>query len=499
MIRRYSRFIRQIAVNRTAQLGVIITTSSFITFLFMEAMQIIGLITNAYIGLITYLLLPSLFVFGLILIPIAWFLYQRSDGRSIRHIMSERFEPDELESKPTGSPLFITIFLLTILNILFLSGAGLSGLHFMDSPAFCGTACHQVMNPEWTTYQHSPHARVKCVECHVGHGIQALIDSKINGTRQLILTMFDAYQRPIPVPVHQLRPSRETCEQCHWPEKFYGSRMKVITHYGSDEYSTPNFTTLNLKIDAGHTTDRSGIHWHIATGNMVRYSSLNDERQEMIWIDVEQSDHTFKRYRNKKMVSYSGTQTARTMDCVDCHNRATHIYEDPSRAVDDRISRGEIDRTLPFVKREVLTAITLNYPDVESGENSIAGHLSGFYHRHYPELENSRKSAIDEAIGTAQAIYTRNIHPDMKIQWGTYPGFHHHQNNSGCFRCHNDDLQDENGQTIHYDCTLCHSILAYHSDLPFKYLGKPDSSEPEYPMHLTLQHEFIGEETVNHQ
>jgi hypothetical protein len=363
---------------------------------------------------------------------------------------------------------------------------------FMDTPKFCGTACHSVMNPEWVTYQESPHSRVACVECHVGEGAEALVDSKLNGLYQIISITFDLLERPIPTPVHQLRPARETCEKCHWPEKFYGTRLQTTAHYQFDSVSSPLYTTLNLKIDAGTAAYRSGIHWHVAEENEVRYSSINDEREKILWVDVRRPDGSFHRYTSKdKLGSGEDASSVRVMDCVDCHNRATHIYEDPDRAIDYRIQRGILDRSLPFLKREALQAITEGYPNMQAAMEGIANHMHGYYQRDHPEMTASQSILIDSIITVLQTIYTRNIHPEMNIGWGAYPSHIGHIGNGGCFRCHNPRMVDDSGHSISNDCALCHSMLANGNDDPFKFLQPVDTNDIDYPMHQYLQDEFL--------
>lgn len=493
MIDRYLRFIRQISINWLGRIGVILTTSSFITFIFLEILRLGGILTNAYIGLITYLTFPTLFIIGLLLIPVAWWRQRRKEKRPWKDLLARRFGENEIEPRPVGSRLFAMIGLLTGINVLFMAGASFRTLHFMDTAEFCGTACHGVMNPEWTTYQVSPHARVKCVECHVGEGVDALIDSKLNGARQMLLFNLDSYDKPIHTPVKQLRPARETCEKCHWPEKFYGERMDIFTRYDRDFDSSPRYSTLNLKIDTGKVANRAGIHWHIGKQNKVRYTSIDDERRTMIRVESLQPDGSYRQFSNRRETAAADSgQEFRVMDCVDCHNRATHIYEEPEDALDHRMSLGQIDRTLPFIKREVLRALTLNYADDSAAQAGIRNHLTGFYQREYPDIASSRAAAIDEAIDVAQGIYSRNVHHYMKVEWHTYPAFIHHHRETGCFRCHNENLADQDGRIISYDCTLCHSILAYESKQPFAYLETPDTRSPEYPMHKELRDEFMS-------
>ncbi len=490
MFAKYIRFIKGVSVNWYGKLGVVLTTSSFITMIVLELARVAGIVTSSYAGLVTYMLFPALFVLGLILIPIGWLRYKRLMRKSSKELLGSRFDPDLIESRFSGSGLLRVIGLLTLLNVVFMTSIGARMLHFMDSSRFCGTACHSVMNPEWTTYQQSPHARVKCVDCHVGEGAEALIDSKLNGLYQIISVTFDLLERPIPTPVRQLRPARETCEKCHWPAKFYGSLLRTTVHYDLDESSKPLYTTLSLKIDAGKAGDKAGIHWHVSEKNSVRYASVNDDREKMIWSEVVHSDGTVRRYTNPESMHEDGN-AVRVMDCVDCHNRATHIYEDPEEAIDARIDLGMMDRSLPALKREALQAVSVDLDDRQAALESIFNHMTGFYQRHYPEIALTRAAAIDSAIDVLQAIYSRNIHPEMKITWGTYPSHIGHRGESGCFRCHNSKLIDESGETIPHDCVLCHSILADRGNSPFQFLLPADSTDPEFERHEYHRDEFM--------
>lgn len=494
MYQRYLNFIHGVSVNWVGRLGVILTTSTFLTFLLLELARLAGIFTNQYMGLLTYLFLPALFVVGLVLIPIGWMMLKKQSGQTTRQLLEKRFYPDDVEATQHGSNVFVTILVLTLVNLLFLGLASMRTLKFMDTAEFCGTACHEVMNPEWVVYQDSPHARVKCVECHVGEGVDALIDSKLNGARQMFLATFDIYNQPIPTPVHTLRPARETCEKCHWPDKFYGNRLKTIVHYQKDEASTPVYTSLGLKVDVGKPNEKAGIHWHIAEENEVRYASVHDEREQMIWVEARQPDGSYKRFENQRVTQDDPeSKHVRVLDCVDCHNRATHIYERPDVAIDEHIRLGEIDRTLPFVKRESLDALTSNYPSQEAGLEGIRNHMEGFYQRQFPQISTQKMAEIDQAIAALQAIYQRNIHHHMKITWGTYPSFIGHQGDTdGCFRCHNTDLVASDGTTISHGCTQCHSILANESDAPFKYLLPPEPGVRD-----SLQYEYLREEFMN--
>lgn len=496
MLRRVVNLWRGLSTNIPGTAGVVLATSGFVLFLLAEVLRLTGIVTNAYVGLITYMALPALFVLGLLLIPFGWWLYRRRTGRTTRELLDERFDPDLLAVRPTGRRLFVVIGVLTLVNVVFLAGAGARMLAFMDTPVFCGTACHSVMHPEWIAYQESPHARVRCVDCHVGTGPEAAIDAKLNGLWQMVSATFDLYARPIPTPVHNLRPARETCERCHWPEAFYGDRIKRFVKHDFDEASTPRYTTLALKIGSGRGERRGEIHWHVAGRNAVRYQSTDWRRMAIRWVEVRREDGTWHRYENRRWdpARDAGAEPPemRTLDCVDCHNRATHIYEYPEKAVDARMARGLISRELPFAKRQALAALTGAYLPNEDARESIARDFEEFYAWEHPDAVVRHADRIDAATDALTAAYDRSIHPRMNVFWGAYPDHLGHERGPGCRRCHSPDLVDADGKAVPNDCTLCHSILAYDSRDPFRFLEAPDPDDPDFAMHRYLHREFTG-------
>lgn len=477
----WSAFLRGLAINRLSRAGVIITTSSLVTFLIFELSMMAGIVRNAYVGMLTYLGIPGLFMGGLALIPLSWWLESRRRRVSIRTMLTERFDPQLTQSRALGALAVRTMVLLTVGNVVFISLVGVRAMHYMDQSSFCGTACHSVMGPEWAVYQGSPHARVQCVHCHIGEGLGALVDAKINGAWQLISVAFNLYERPIPTPVHNLRPARYTCEKCHWPALFHGDRLNDIVRYQEDEASTPRYTTLMMKIGSGQEGRAQGSHWHVAVNNEVRYESVQGEGEEILWVEAKQPDGSYRRYRNKALAAPAeeNPEHRRVMDCVDCHNRATHVFEEPAKAVDLRMHEGLISRSLPFVKRQAVAGLTGKYADQEAGLKGIEAALKGFYQREYAELAAARGAEIEQAVRAVQEIYRRNIHHEMQVTWGSYPNhLGHDAKTGGCFRCHNREMVDETGRAIPDDCTLCHSILANDEAEPYLYLFRPDEYAP---------------------
>lgn len=493
MFNKSINFFRGVSVNRTGRIGVILTTAVFITFLLFETAHSLGLIRNAYLGLITYLAFPVLFITGLVLIPIGWHQLRRSTGKTTRELLDQRFSTKSTRAAFSGARVFRIVGGLTVLNVVILSLTSVRMLHFMDSSEFCGTACHTVMNPEWVTYQKSPHARVKCVECHVGEGFDALVASKINGVRQMVLAATRTYNRPIPTPVHTLRPARETCEHCHWPEKFYGQRLVTHVTHAMDSASTPAYTTLNLKIDAGGPGHVNGAHWHVHSNNRVSYTSAGNSRIRMVEVRAVKGDKSEKLYRNRRLARFEQAGgTERMMDCIDCHNRATHIYRDPESIIDDALRNGRLDRRLPYIKSLALAALTGRYNSEAAALEAIEHSLTGYYRRNYPAIASASQLEIEKAVSLLEKAYLTYRHHHMSIEWGHYTSYAGHDKNLGCFRCHNDDLINDEGEQISNDCTQCHSILALDSPQRLQFLGVPDSSARDRAMHEYLRREFLN-------
>ncbi len=495
-MKRFQLFIRGVATNWIGTAGVALTTSAFVLFVFFELMHATGLLTNAYVGMISYMALPALFILGLILVPVGWAIYRRRVGRPTSELLTQRFPDDMTRAKRLGSSLVGMIALLTVVNILFLGVGGARMLHFMDTPKFCGTACHPIMEPEWTAYQNSPHASVRCVDCHVGEGAGALVNAKLNGLWQVISATFDLYEKPVPTPVHQLRPARETCEKCHWPEKFYGDRIKTVAHFARDERNTPSFTTLALKVGSGSGKEEGTIHWHVAAANEVRYRTADEKRLVMEWVEVRRGD-AFHRFSNRNLPPSPAADGGppiepRSMDCVDCHNRATHIFRDPEAALDLALATGGIDTTLPFAKRIGLQALLGGYPDKEAALAGIDHSVRGTYRRMAGHQRLATDPRTDRLVAALQEIFADNIFFPMNVGWNPYPDHLGHRGPGGCFRCHNPDLVDETGEAIPYDCTLCHSILAMDAPSRFQYLLPVAEKDPDRKLHHHLQQEFLG-------
>jgi nitrate/TMAO reductase-like tetraheme cytochrome c subunit len=314
------------------------------------------------------------------------------------------------------------------------------------------------------TYEHGPHARVACVECHIGPGATWFVKSKLSGTYQLYAVAFNKFPRPVPTPIKNLRPAQETCEECHWPKKFVGNLDKTFNYFLGDETNTPFSVRLIIKVGGGDPTHGpvGGIHWHMSVGNKVQYVSTDEARQVIPWVRVVDAQGIVTEYKVRNFTNDVNRMTIRTMDCIDCHNRPAHIYQSPDDAVDLAMYLGKIDRSLPWVKTNAVGVLTRKYTDQTQAMEGIATAVAQSYPADkYSGLQPSVHAAID----AVQQIYRDNFFPEMKASWDKYPNNIGHKDWPGCFRCHDGRHMASDGKrTIKAsDCNTCHTILSQGS------------------------------------
>jgi hypothetical protein len=452
-----SRF--RFARNPLTLFGAWLTTVSAVLFLVVFVADLLGFSENPYLGIVFFLILPGVFVLGLALMPAGIVITRRRHRAGVP--VKELAWPTIDLNEPNQRLVAALVLALTLVNIIVISLAAYKGIEYMDSAAFCGQVCHTVMKPEFTAYSNGPHARVVCVSCHIGPGAPWFVKSKLSGTRQLFAVALKTYPTPIPSPVVNLRPARETCEVCHWPEKFTGDRIKTIREFGDDEANKENASTLQLHVGSGsESLGATGIHWHMAPSTKVTYVTTDPKRQTIVSVTVEEPNGSRREFRVDGVTDAqirAGEQ--RNMDCMDCHNRPSHRFDStPERAVDDAITHAQIARTLPFVRREAVGALKVAYASQDAAAAAIAKRLTDFYQAQYPQIVVARKADIARAVTTVQGIYRRNIFPEMKTTWGTYPNNLGHMDFPGCFRCHDDNHKARDGRVIRQDCDLCHKM-----------------------------------------
>ncbi len=467
--------------NWVSLVGATIAIISLFMIIFLFVITAISEQERSYLGLVTYIILPVFLIIGLLLIPIGMYLKVRRDRKKNILPVSE-WPQVNLNDVRHRNAFFIFTIGTTI--FLFLSAVGsYEAFHFTESVTFCGTICHNVMKPEYTAYQNSPHARVACVECHVGSGASWYVRSKLSGLYQVYAVTLGEYPKPIPTPITNLRPARETCEECHWPQKFYARSLRTEKHYLSDEANSEWDIVLKMKI--GSTLSvmglQEGIHWHINPNVKIEYKASDDRRQVIPWVkytNLKTGEVTvFEDEDNKLEETKLDTLETRVMDCMDCHNRPSHDYKPPAFFIDNAITSGEIPKELPQVKAEAMDILGEQFTTTDSALQYINTTMNQFYQDNYPEIYASKKYLVDRAIKGIQTEFQKNIFPEMKVRWDAYPNNIGHIEFMGCFRCHNGTHRAETGKLISRDCSLCHDIDAQ---------GPPDNFETA-PINGTLE------------
>lgn len=449
--------------NVVSQVGIVIAIIALLNLAFLIYVESTHTGGNPYMGILTWVVAPGILIFALAVFVLGLVLERRKRRKLL---------PDEIPVYPTidlNIARTRAIFGAVTVGLIVFMTATVFGsyqvYHYTETDAFCGTVCHSVMKPEYTAYQASPHARVGCVGCHVGSGATWYVKSKLSGAYQIYSVAFKKYPKPIPTPVANLRPAQQTCEQCHWPEKFWGAQLKTVDHYGYDEANTHLQTRMLINTGGGSAREgmTAGIHWHMNIANEVTYVATDDHRQKIPWVRIR--DRRTGKYTEymaedaKLSDAQLATAQKRVMDCLDCHNRPAHIYHPPDRSVDSALAAGTIDQSLPFIKQQAVATLVKDYTDTPTALRTIASDLQNFYQKEHPQVYASQRGKVDRAIATTQKIFEQTRFPEMKVDWRTHPNNIGHMLTQGCFRCHDDQHVSKDGKKISKDCSICHTML----------------------------------------
>ena len=459
--------------NPTSLAGGAITTASGVTMIAYWLVQFLGRPNaNPYLGIIFFLLLPALFIAGLLLIPIGVVL-RRSRLRRAGQIPAE-FPKIDLNDRIFRHGLDI-VLVATVVNLLVVSISTYRGAAYMDSPQFCGQSCH-VMHPEYTAYKISPHSHVACVDCHIGSGAEAYFSAKVNGTKQLIEVTFHPlahfapklipnYPTPIPSPVENLRPARVICEGCHTPAMYVGEKLLVKSTFGDDEKNSETQTVLVLHLGGldglSHLTGIHGVHL-----GHIEYIATDPSRTTIPWVQKRNPDGSETVFSTAAPGSSIPQGERRLMDCVDCHNRAAHTFLTAEEALDRAMEEGGISPELPWVHKEGLKLLNATYATETEASTQIPMQLAAFYQAQHPDVMASKSALVKSAGEELVTLYSQNVFPFMKVTWGTHPNHIGHMSYPGCFRCHDGSHTARNGATILQDCSVCHNLLAVDEAKP---------------------------------
>jgi nitrate/TMAO reductase-like tetraheme cytochrome c subunit len=429
--------------------GVVITTVAAVAFLTLLGGELFGLFNNPYAGLVIFIAMPALFVLGLLLIPLGVALHRRALRRNPNANVDWPVI-DLRHSRVRG--ILLGVLAMTIVNATIVLIAAQGALHYMESPEFCGQACHTQMHPQFTAWQNTTHAEVACVQCHVGEGARALVHSKLAGTRQLVHVITGNFPRPIPASQAEMRPATETCGRCHSPTLAHGIRTRTVREYAEDEANTETATPLTLHLGGPGEKTASGraIHWHADPKVRVDYITTDATRETIPFVRVTNENGETKEYVVEGTTpEVLAAGISRTMDCIDCHNAAAHrIAPSAEQAVNRAMASGRISAKLPFIRREAVRLLKSNYADEAAAMAAIESGLRS--------VSSTDQQALSQAIATTQHLYRTNVFPAMKVTWGVYPDNLGHTTSTGCFRCHDGSHVARDGSSIKADCDSCH-------------------------------------------
>jgi hypothetical protein len=436
--------------------GAIISTGGLFAFAFLFFIDLFAHHGNAYMGILVYVVAPAFILGGLVLAAVgAWRHHKelkRADPSLALHELSIHL------GRPRDRKIAAYVAAGAVFFLMLTAFGSYQTYHYSESVQFCGLVCHAPMKPEYTAYQASSHARVDCTACHVGRGADAFVKAKLNGVHQLVGVITGDYHKPVATPVRNLRPARETCEECHWPEKHVGNLDKTFTHFLADETNTPFSVRLSMKVGGteGSIGGEPSIHWHVGRSNKVEYIASDPQRTSIPWVRFTAADGSVTEYRSTEFKGELPAAATRTMDCLDCHNRPAHQFSAPNDAVDHAMARGLIDPAIPWIKSNVVAAVIGKYDTESEALAKIASTLK----EKYP-----KEGRIDKVITAVQQIFKTNLFPEMKADWRAYPNHIGHKEWAGCFRCHDGKHKTGDGKKMisANNCNACHTILAQGS------------------------------------
>ena len=440
-----------------SMLGLFLVITALVSWLVILPIQGRGG-PNPYIGIVVFVVVPILFVAGLLLVPLGIYLARRRIHDSLGGEAT-------IEPGVAWRRLGLFFGVTALINALVVSLVTYRAVHQMETVQFCGQTCH-VMTPQAKAHPVSAHARLACVECHVGEGARGWVESKAAGTRQLFEVAFNSYPRPVPSPLAsgRLVATRETCEHCHNPEQFAPARLRVISRFAEEEANTETQTVLTMMVGGSRY---GGIHGkHYGPGVEIRFAAADAQREKIPWVEYRNTNTGETRvYQTDAGASVSSAPKI-LMQCVDCHNRPAHTFSPPDRALDAAFAVGMLPTTLPYLKKTGMKALEATYASSEDAARRIPEAIEGYYKQSHPEIYASRAADVQSAARHVAQIYSRNVFPDLKVTWGTYRNDIGHEASPGCFRCHDEEHATSGGKTITMDCAACHEAIAVEEASP---------------------------------
>lgn len=446
--------------NRITYAGVLLAALIFLIECFLFAVDFFMHSGNVYLGVLTYVFLPPFLILGLILIPVGASWKRRRVLKGIAEAAPKTIHIDP--SLPTHrNALFVFLVGTMFLLIMTIIGS-YKAFQYTESVHFCGVMCHDVMKPEFTTYLDSPHARVKCVECHIGPGADWYVRSKLSGLRQVYHTIKNDYSKPIPTPVENLRPSKETCEHCHWPGKYYSSFEFRRTYFSTEDSSAEPWH-LRMLVNVGRNEKEDfGIHAHMYFDHEIYYAADDERRQKISWVKSVDKDGKEVIFTTEDSPYKNATpppEKIRTMDCMDCHNRPSHRFEAPHTLFNLAATAERINPAIPQIKVKAMEALSKKYASEKEATDAIRRDLTEYYKTEQASFYGSHTQEVHKAIEEIVLIYKSDFFPERQARWDIYPDNIGHLVSPGCFRCHDGEHKAASGKTITKDCLVCHTII----------------------------------------
>lgn len=472
--------------NPITYAGVFISLLVFIIECFLFGMDFLSPYQSAYLGMFTYILLPPFLILGLILIPLgaSWKRKDVKSGKSTIQAKVFYFDPSQPEHR---NALFVFTVGTTVLLLMTAVGS-YKAFHYTESVEFCGKVCHKIMEPEHVMYLQSPHAKVKCVECHIGAGADWYVRYKVSGARMVLSTLQKNYQRPIPTPVKNLRPAKETCEECHWPGKHFSSFELRKTYFPTEKSEDKSWYIRMLVSVGGKEGEGAGIHAHMYKDNEVYYVADDEKRQSISWVksvDKAGKEVIFTSEKSPYKNVAPPQEKIRKMDCMDCHNRPSHHFRSPNDLMNEALVNKKIDLSIPNIKSKGMEFLSAKYTTQAQAAVEIPAFLMKYYQEKYPEYAKDHKRELGLAGQVLAEIFKNNFFPEMKARWDAYPENIGHWISPGCFRCHDGEHKSSEGRVISRDCKSCHTIIEQ---------GDPGKTEKNADG-LEFKHPFNGDES----
>lgn len=442
---------------------------------------------NVYLGLFTYFLVPIFLIIGLILIPVGVYRKRRhiAQGLEVAHHTILHLDI----SKPTHRNGLFVFIVGTVMVLLLTTIGTYKTFQYTESIQFCGLVCHGVMKPEYTAYLRSPHARVKCVECHIGSGADSYMRSKMSGLRQVYKLATHSYPRPIDAPVRSMRPAAQICEECHWPGKSFHWLEVKRTYFPTEKSDIPNWNIRMLIRTGKDEGPGKGVHAHMYMDNDVYYVADDKKHQVISWVksvnkqDGHETVYTSAKSPYKQKAPPAGK--IKKMDCMDCHNRPAHHFEAPYVLVDKALFEGRVKADIPGIKTKIMELLSKKYTSADEAADTIRKELPAYYLKKDMAFYTARLADIKAAAQEAVVMYQTNFFPEMKSRWDEYPDNIGHLISPGCFRCHDGEHTDSTGKAVPHACTTCHIIIEQG----------PDQAMEKNIEGVGFRHPFNGDES----